>query len=150
MELTEGVLGCYNYHSVPSFSSMLQLPQYTFIQLNATITTVHLHSVPCHNYHSTPSVSSMPQLPQYTLSQFHATITTPLILGGFSNFCRYYTRSQTGKSTGYRPTLKPLLNTFSEEFKVLNESQCGFCKQYSTVDSTLYIYPLFLLRMSQK
>jgi hypothetical protein len=23
-------------------------------------------------------------------------------------FCRYYTRSQTGKSTGYRPTLKPL------------------------------------------
>ena len=28
--------------------------------------------------------------------------------GGFSNFCRYYTRSQTGKSTGYRPTLKPL------------------------------------------
>jgi hypothetical protein len=34
----------------------------------------------------------------------------PLILGGGgSNFCRYYTRSQTGKSTGYRPTLKPLL-----------------------------------------
>jgi hypothetical protein len=32
----------------------------------------------------------------------------PLILGGFSNFCRYYTRSQVGKSTGYRPTLKPL------------------------------------------
>jgi hypothetical protein len=29
---------------------------------------------------------------------------------GFSNFCRYYTRSQTGKSTGYRPTLKPLQN----------------------------------------
>ena len=27
---------------------------------------------------------------------------------GFSNFCRYYTRSQTGKSTRYRPTLKPL------------------------------------------
>jgi hypothetical protein len=27
---------------------------------------------------------------------------------GFSNFCRYYTRSQTGKSSGYRPTLKPL------------------------------------------
>ena len=27
---------------------------------------------------------------------------------GFSNFCRYYTRSQTGKSTGYRPTLNPL------------------------------------------
>ena len=32
----------------------------------------------------------------------------PLIMGGFSNFCRYYTRSQAGKSTGYRPTLKPL------------------------------------------
>lgn len=29
-------------------------------------------------------------------------------LGGFSNFCWYYTRSQTGKSTGYRLTLKSL------------------------------------------
>ena len=28
--------------------------------------------------------------------------------GGVSNFCRYYTRSQTGKRTGYRPTLKSL------------------------------------------
>ena len=28
--------------------------------------------------------------------------------GGVSNFCQYYARSQTGKSTGYRPTLKPL------------------------------------------
>ena len=34
----------------------------------------------------------------------------PLIFGGFSNFCRYYTRSQMGKSTGYQPTLKPLTN----------------------------------------
>jgi hypothetical protein len=30
--------------------------------------------------------------------------------GEFSNFCQYYTRSQMGKSTGYRPTLKPLLS----------------------------------------
>jgi hypothetical protein len=37
-----------------------------------------------------------------------STFSPPLIFGGFSNFCRYYTRSQTGKSTGYRPTLKPL------------------------------------------
>ena len=35
-------------------------------------------------------------------------VLTTANLGGFSNFCRYYTRSQTGKSTGYRPTLKPL------------------------------------------
>ena len=28
---------------------------------------------------------------------------------GFSNFCRYYTRSQTGKSTGYQLTLKSLI-----------------------------------------
>ena len=28
--------------------------------------------------------------------------------GEFNNFCRYYTRSQAGKSTRYRPTLKPL------------------------------------------
>jgi hypothetical protein len=33
-------------------------------------------------------------------------LTTANFGGGFSNFCRYYTRSQTGKSTGYRPTLK--------------------------------------------
>jgi hypothetical protein len=39
----------------------------------------------------------------------------PLILGGFSNFCRYYTRSQAGKSTGYRPTLKPLQKTLYTE-----------------------------------
>ena len=31
---------------------------------------------------------------------------------GFCNFCRYYTRSQTGKSTGYRPTFKPLPGVF--------------------------------------
>ena len=36
-------------------------------------------------------------------------VLTTANFGGFSNFCRYYTRSQTGKSTGYRPTLKPLL-----------------------------------------
>ena len=35
-------------------------------------------------------------------------VLTTVNFGGFSNFCRYYTRSQTGKSTGYRPTLKPL------------------------------------------
>jgi hypothetical protein len=38
-------------------------------------------------------------------------VFTTANFGGFSNFCRYYTRSQTGKSTGYRPTLKPLINT---------------------------------------
>ena len=35
-------------------------------------------------------------------------VLTTAKFGGFSNFCRYYTRSQVGKSTGYRPTLKPL------------------------------------------
>ena len=33
--------------------------------------------------------------------------------------------------------LNDKLNTFSEEFKVLNQSQCGFRKQYSTIDSIL-------------
>ena len=28
--------------------------------------------------------------------------------GGVSNLWRYFARSQTGKSTGYRPTFKPL------------------------------------------
>ena len=35
-------------------------------------------------------------------------VLTTAKFGGFSNFCRYYTRSQTGKSTGYWPTLKSL------------------------------------------
>jgi hypothetical protein len=35
-------------------------------------------------------------------------VLTTANFGGFSNFCRYYARSQPGKSTGYRPTLKPL------------------------------------------
>ena len=41
-------------------------------------------------------------------------VLTTANFGGFSNFCRYYTRSQTGKSTGYRPTLKPLHVTFHD------------------------------------
>ena len=44
---------------------------------------------------------------------FHKSIVLVVLttanFGGFSNFCRYYTRSQMGKSTGYRPTLKSLL-----------------------------------------
>jgi hypothetical protein len=43
-----------------------------------------------------------------SLSTIVLVVLTTANFGGFSNFCRYYTRSQTGKSTGYRPTLKPL------------------------------------------
>jgi hypothetical protein len=43
---------------------------------------------------------------KYSTNQSYLWVWTPLIFfGGFSNFYRYYTRSQTGKSTGYRPTL---------------------------------------------
>ena len=45
---------------------------------------------------------------KYSTSLSYLWFWPPLIFWGFSNFCRYYTRSQTGKSTGYRPTLKPL------------------------------------------
>jgi hypothetical protein len=38
-------------------------------------------------------------------------VLTTANFGAFSNFCRYYARSQTGKSTGYRPALKPLEQT---------------------------------------
>ena len=44
-----------------------------------------------------------------SLSTIVLVVFTTANFGGFSNFCRYYTRSQTGKSTGYRPTLKPLV-----------------------------------------
>ena len=44
-----------------------------------------------------------------SLSTIVLVVLTTANFGGFSNFCRYYTRSQAGKSTGYRPTLKPLL-----------------------------------------
>ena len=39
--------------------------------------------------------------------------------------------------------LNDRLNTFSEELKVLNESQCGFRKQYSTIDSIFILYSFF-------
>jgi hypothetical protein len=44
---------------------------------------------------------------------FHKPIVLVVVLttanyGVFSNFSRYYTRFQMGKSTGYPPTLKPL------------------------------------------
>jgi hypothetical protein len=39
--------------------------------------------------------------------------------------------------------LNDRLNTFSEEFKVLNESQCGFRKQCSTIDSIFILYSFF-------
>ena len=44
----------------------------------------------------------------HSLSAIVLVVLTTANFGGFSNFCRYYTRSQAGKSTGYRPTLKPL------------------------------------------
>jgi hypothetical protein len=43
-----------------------------------------------------------------SLSTIVLVVFTTANFGGFSNFCRYYTRSQTGKSTRYRLTLKPL------------------------------------------
>jgi hypothetical protein len=43
-----------------------------------------------------------------SLSTIVLVVLTTANFGGFSNFCRYYTWSQAGKSTGYRPTLKPL------------------------------------------
>ena len=44
-----------------------------------------------------------------SLSTIVLVVLTTANFGVFSNFYRYYTRSQTGKSTGYRPTLKPLV-----------------------------------------
>jgi hypothetical protein len=35
------------------------------------------------------------------------------------------------------------LNTFSDEFLLLNENQTGFRKKYSTLDNTFVIYGLF-------
>jgi hypothetical protein len=42
-------------------------------------------------------------------------VFTTANFGGLSNFCRYYTQSQTGKSTGYRPT-EQLIFLFSVIF----------------------------------
>lgn len=39
--------------------------------------------------------------------------------------------------------LNDRLNTLSEEFKVLSESQCGFRKQYSTTGSIVILYSFF-------
>jgi hypothetical protein len=43
------------------------------------------------------------------------------------------------------------LNTFSDEFLLLNENQTGFRKKYSTLDNTFVIYGLFeLLKLKKK
>ncbi len=57
-------------------------------------------------------------------------VLTTANFGGFSNFCRYYTRSQAGKSTGYRPTLKPLVVVQTHTgYIVLTTVQCNMrCK----------------------
>ena len=50
-----------------------------------------------------------------SLSTIVLVVLTTANFGGFSNFCRYYTWSQAGKSTGYRPTLKPLIMYFKDK-----------------------------------
>jgi hypothetical protein len=55
--------------------------------------------------------------------------------GEFSNFCRYYTRSQTGKSTEYLPTLKPLAHyhiTLCDDYKIFKfvSFSCGFFSDF--------------------
>ena len=49
-----------------------------------------------------------------SLSTIVLVVLTTSNFGGFSNFYRYYTRSQAGKSTGYQPTLKPLLRHYTK------------------------------------
>jgi hypothetical protein len=49
-----------------------------------------------------------------SLSTIVLVVLTTANFGGFSNFYRYYARSQAGKSTGYRPTLKPLLRHYTK------------------------------------
>jgi hypothetical protein len=49
-------------------------------------------------------------------------LTTAIIWGGISNFWRYCTRSQTGKSIGYRPTLKPLQGGSIYNIKLLSQN----------------------------
>ena len=61
-----------------------------------------------------------------SLSTIVLVVLTTANFGGFSNFCRYYTRSQAGKSTGYRPTLKPLLLCFFglRNFETIHHALC--------------------------
>ena len=58
--------------------------------------------------------SAIDVLINYLWKTFHKPIALVVLtpanfLGRFSNFCQYNTRSQTGKSTGYQPTLKSLV-----------------------------------------
>ena len=54
-------------------------------------------------------------------------VLTTANIGGFGIFCRYYARSQTGKSTGYRPTLKPL--TIHEHVLTCTDQEFYFALQ---------------------
>ena len=51
----------------------------------------------------------------------------------------------------FTSVLNNRLNTFSDEFLLLNENQTGFRKKYSTLDNTFVIYGLFeLLKLKKK
>ena len=51
----------------------------------------------------------------------------------------------------FTSVLNNRLNTFSDEFLLLNENQTGFRKKYSTLDNTFVIHGLFeLLKLKKK
>jgi hypothetical protein len=86
-----------------------------------------------------------------SLSTIVLVVLTIANFGGFSNFCRYYTRSQAGKSTWYRPTLKPLKILILFGFpifwlwayliKVITET----CDEYTKLDVYIFITKLLKL-----
>ena len=63
-----------------------------------------------------------------SLSTIVLVVFTTANFGGFSNFCRYYTRSQTGKRTGYWPTLKPLINALCLSIKMKKNHKILYCQ----------------------
>ena len=67
---------------------------------------------------------------KYSTSLSYLWFWPPLILGCACNFCRYYTRSQTCKSTGYRPTLKPLLHVYRTLFTKNNKYCIGGTRDF--------------------
>jgi hypothetical protein len=66
----------------------------------------------------------------------------------------YYNTQHTDQSCfgkHFTSILLKILNHYSEQFSVLNESQCGFRKGYSTVDNIFVLHSFFeLIKLKKK